>query len=158
MFKFGKKRVLALATVAALAVAGIAYAYWTTSGSGSGTAPVGDVNGITVNQTSTISDLYPGRPAQSLSGDFTNTNASKVYVHTVTASLASVDHGYSDTSKPPCTIADFKLPTDTATVDAEVASGTSVGTWSGPTVELTDTGLNQDNCKLATLHISYSSN
>lgn len=65
--------------------------------------------------------------------------------------------GAEDPGLPACTVADFAL-SGTATVDAEVPSGTGVGSWSGISVRLLDSSTNQDNCKSATVHLSYSSN
>jgi hypothetical protein len=152
-----KTAVVASGLALAVAVGAVAYAYWTNSGSGSGNAATGSNNAVTVNQTSPVADLYPGGPAATLSGNFDNGNSGKVFVHEVTASLFSVDGG-SDASKPDCTTADFELTSNPALVDAEINSGSGVGAWSGIKVALKDTGLNQDNCKNAVLHISYSSN
>jgi hypothetical protein len=152
-----KTAVVASGLALAIAVGAVAYAYWTNIGSGAGTAATGSDNAITVNQTSAPEGLYPGGPAAELSGNFTNPNSSQVFVHQVTASLASVDGG-SDASKPACTVADFQLSNNPVTVDAEVPAGGGVGSWSGIQVSLKDTGANQDNCKNAVLHISYSSN
>jgi len=152
-----KTAVVATGLALALATAAIAFAYWTNSGTGSGSASTGSDTGITVNQTSSVAGLYPGGPAAPLSGDFTNPNASQVYVHQVSASLASVSGGAEDLALPACTVADFAL-SGTATVDAEVPSGSGVGSWSGISVRLLDSTANQDNCKSATVHLSYSSN
>jgi hypothetical protein len=151
-----KTAVVATGLALALATAAIAFAYWTNSGSGTGSAATGSDTSITVNQTSSPAGLYPGGPAATLSGNFTNPNSSKVFVHQVAASLVSVDGG-SDAGKPACTTGDFALSANPATVDAEVDPGTG-GTWSGIQVRLLDTSANQDNCKNAVLHISYSSN
>jgi hypothetical protein len=152
-----KTAVVATGLALALATAAIAFAYWTNGGSGSGTAATGSDVAITVNQTSSPAGLYPGGPAATLSGNFDNTNSSKVYVHQVTASLASVDGG-SEAGKPACSTSDFELSSNPATVDAEVDPGTGVGAWSGIQVRLLDTSANQDNCKNAVLHINYVSN
>lgn len=162
--KSKKALVLLAVTVAAVAAAVAGYAYWTASGSGAGTAATGSItSGITVNQNSVVSGLYPGGPAQTLSGDFSNSNNSPAYVTSVTASLSSVDGG-SDSSKPACTTADFQLSNATMSVGQDIPgragydSNVTAGSWSGATVALKDTADNQDNCKNATLHISYTSN
>ncbi len=61
---------LAVLVVAAIAAFG-AYAYWTTTGNGTGSATTGTDHGVTVNQTSPSSGLYPGGSV-ALSGDFTS--------------------------------------------------------------------------------------
>jgi hypothetical protein len=152
--KFSRKTLVAAGTVFLIAAGG-AYAYWTQGGSGTGSGANGTTTGITINQTSTVTGLYPGGPAQALSGNFNNTNSGPVRVSTVTASLVSVT---GSTGTPACTIADYQLNTPVATVNAEIASGTGVGAWSGPTVQLLNSATNQDACKNATVNLSYTSN
>ncbi len=150
-----------LAVVAAMATVG-AYAYWTAAGSGAGSATTGTITaGITVNQTSSVSGLYPGGLAQALSGNFSNANTSNAYVTSVTASLSSVTMSSSavvDAGHPACTVADFQLNNPTTSVGQDITPGAANGSWSGPSVQLLNTASNQDNCKNATLNISYSSN
>lgn len=152
MARFTKKKVVAVAATAVLAVsAGAAYAYWTNSGSGTGDASTGNNTAITVNQTSVVSALAPGLAAQPLSGNFTNPNSSPVYVASVTATVASTD-------KVGCDASDYTVVQPTA-VNAQVASGTGVGSWSGGSIQFNNkANANQDACKGATVTISYTSN
>jgi len=144
-----KKLLVALAAVTVVAIAAIgAYAYWTQGGSGTGSAATDTTTPVTVNQTSTITGLYPGGSAQPLSGDFDNPNASPVKVGSVTAIVL-------DTTNPGCTSADFTIG-GTAAVDAVIPSGNGVGSWSGLTIQMDDTGVNQNACKNVTVHLSYS--
>jgi hypothetical protein len=155
--KITKKRVLtALSVIGVLVVAAISYAYWTAGGSGDGTATAGSTTGITVNQTSTLDAMYPGDSAQTLSGDFTNTNDGPVYVGTVTVSIASVDKA-SDAPAGTCDASDFTLSDEEMSVNAEVPSGTNKGSWTGATIQFNDkAGTNQDACKGATVNLHYA--
>jgi hypothetical protein len=160
MFKFGKKRVLALAAVAALAVCGIAYAYWTTSGSGTGSATTGDVTAIKVNQTNAVSGLYPGGLAQAVSGNFDNGNSGKVYIASVTAEVTGVTMATPkpNASAPDCTTGDFAI-SGTSNTPGEIDPGNGKGAWNGLKVALTDNATaNQDNCKNASIEITYTAN
>src|SRR5207248_1444241 len=77
-----KRRILfagGTATVV-LGIAVGAYAYWTQSGSGTGSATADTTSSITVNQTSSVSALYPGGTAVTLSGNFNNPNSSAVKI------------------------------------------------------------------------------
>jgi hypothetical protein len=139
--------------VAVMAAVG-ANAYWTTGGSGTGSASTGTTAAITVNQTSTPSGLYPGGSG-ALSGDFTNGNASPVYISSVTASVTAFS-AQANGSKPACTQADFSI-SGTATVGAQVPVGTG-GSWSGLSLNMTNSGTNQDNCKSISVPISYTAN
>src|SRR6476469_9210679 len=58
--RFTKKRtVMALSAVGVLAIAGVALAFWTTSGSGSGSATTGSDAGVTVSGDPS-NGIYPG--------------------------------------------------------------------------------------------------
>jgi len=145
-----------LTIVVLLAIGGVALAYWTQGGSGSGTASAGTPVAITVNQTGSPSGLYPGGPAAALAGTFTNTNTGPVTISSVTAAVHAFASHTVDATKPDCTQADFAIAgTSSANV---VPSGTAVGSWSGLTVRMLDNGLNQDNCKGAAITIDYTAN
>ena len=148
-----KSRFVALAVLAlALAVGGIAFAYWTQGGSGSGGATAGTTSAITVNQTGTPTGLYPGGPAAPLSGTFTNPNAHPVHISGITA----VVHSFSvqtDNTKPACTQADFAVG---GTSGANVVPAGTGGSWSGLTISLNDGVANQDNCKGVSITLDYT--
>jgi hypothetical protein len=151
---FSRKTLVAAGTLFVIAVGG-AYAYWTQGGSGTGSATNGTTVGITVKQTSVITGMYPGGPAQALSGNFDNANSGPVRVATVTAALTGVT---GSVGTPACTIADFQLNNPVVTVNAEIASGNGVGAWSGPSVQLLNSATNQDACKNASVTLGYTSN
>jgi hypothetical protein len=155
MFKFSKRRVIVLGALLTLALSGAALAFWTAGGSGSGTASVGNATGLTANQTSTLTAMYPGDSAQTLSGDFDNPNSGKTYVGTVTASISSVTDG-SGAVAVGCDASDFTLASKVMTVNAEVPNGTNVGAWSGATIKFNDKATNQDACKGVTVHLAYA--
>lgn len=154
--KFTKKRIV-VAAVAALVLipAGTAFAYWTVGGSGSGTATTGTSADITVNQTSTLNAMYPGDTAQTLSGDFDNTNSGPVYVGTVTVSIDSVTKA-TGAAAGTCDATNYTLSNPVMTVGHEVASGTSVDSWSGATIKFNNKTTSQDGCKGATVNLTYA--
>lgn len=156
MFRAHKKLSIAVGLVAVMALSAGAYAYWTQAGSGSGSAATGTNVAITVVQTSTPADLYPGGPTAALSGTFTNTNDGPVYVGTVSASISSVS-GPNITAGTPCTAADYTLVGFPLTINAEVRAD-DTSTWSGGTIQMVNSGTNQDGCKGATVNIGYTSN
>jgi len=152
------QRVKVGAVVGAVVIGGggAAFAYWTAGGSGTGTAATGTNVAITAVQTSTVSAMGPGDAAQTLSGNFNNTNSGPVYVASVTASIASV---VKATSAPlgTCDATDYTLATATMTVAAEVAAGTAKGAWTGATLKFNNkTATNQDACKGATVNLAYA--
>ncbi|MCU0257414.1 MAG: hypothetical protein MUF56_00120 [Solirubrobacteraceae bacterium] len=58
-----RKVLVPLIVVGVLAVAGAAVAYWTSSGTSTGTATVGTASGLTVPPFTLAGTLYPGGPA-----------------------------------------------------------------------------------------------
>lgn len=155
MRKYPKWATVGATTVGAVALSGVAYAYWSAGGSGTGSADTGTNVPITAVQTSTVSAMAPGIAAQTLTGNFTNTNAGPVYVSTVTASIASVTKGGSPVAG--CDATDYALANAVMTVNAEVPAGTATGSWTGATIAFNNKSLvNQDACKNATVALSYA--
>jgi len=155
VFKFGKKKIVASAIVAAVTIAGsiAAYAYWTAGGSGTGSAATGTNVAISAVQTSTVTAMAPGDSAQSLNGTFLNTNTGPVYVATVTASISSVVKA-GGAPVGTCDATDYTLADAVMTVNAE-ALADDTSTWSGATIKFNNKGTNQDACKLATVNLAY---
>lgn len=156
MRKSKKNILIAAVTVGLLAIGGGAFAYWTLSGTGTGTASTGLSSGtITVVQTSTVSNLRPGGTAQALSGNFNNTDTGPVYVASVTAAILSVTKA-GNAPVGACTAADYTLSNAIMPVAAQIPSGTAQGSWSGATLAFNNTGSNQDGCQGATVNLSYT--
>lgn len=160
MKRFTSKKGITLLAVMVVAVVSAvgAYAYWTTGGTGSGSATAGTNLNVVVNQDSvSAANLYPGGPAEALSGDFDNPNPGNAYVSSVTAVVSSVTGGAQDAAKPACAPSDF-LISGTSNVPGDIPSGVDKGAWSGLNIALLNTAANQDNCKNATAVITYTAN
>lgn len=150
-----KVAVVMISAVVVVAGAGVAYAYWTGTGSGTGTVATGTSAAITVNQTSSLTAVKPGLAAQTLSGDFTNATTGKVYVTSVTVSIASVVKDGAAVAGT-CDATDYTLAGATMTVGADEPIGSNVGAWTGATLAFNDKATNQDQCKLATVNLAYA--
>ncbi len=147
--------IAAFSTVTVILAGVAAYGFWSTGGSGSGTAGTGTTISATVIQTSSATGLYPGGSV-ALSGNFNNPNSGAVYVAGVTAAVHAFN-SQTDVSKPACTQADFSV-TGTSNAPGSIAAGSGVGAWSGLTLNMTNSGANQDNCKsLSNLQLDYTS-
>lgn len=152
-----KKRTTIAAGALVLVVGGgVAYAFWTNSGTGSGSATTGTNVALAVNQTSTVTAMAPGVAAQALSGNFDNPNAGPVFIKTVEATVTS-------TGVPGCTAADYTIAGTSVIGTASPgaggsvpAGGNGVGSWSGLTIAFNNTASNQDLCKNAVLTIGYT--
>ena len=135
---------------------GAASAYWTISGSGSGSVTTGNVTAVTVNQTTVITNLAPGVAAQALSGTFDNPNSGPVYITSVTASISGVTKA-AGAATGTCDATDYTLANATMPVGVEVAAGTGKGAWTGATLAFNNKPTtNQDACKGATVNLSYA--
>jgi len=153
--KLGKRTwvLLAVAGVAVItAVAG--YAYWTTSGTGAGSATTGTNSAVTITQTSTVSNLRPGSPAQALDFDINNTASVNQYVDGVVVAMTGVT-GPNITLAHPCTTGDFTLVQPNA-INSDLTPGNHSYAPSGASLALNDTASNQDGCKGATVALSYT--
>jgi hypothetical protein len=161
----GRKRFgLIAATVAAVLVGGgVAVAFWTTTGDGTGTADVGTAGTVTITQDGpAITDLFPSddvADAQDINFTINNGNAGPLRVSTVTISIASITGGGTDGTKPVCTAADFILEPSggVVTIDADVAPGSTPypSGVTGATIRMDNTALNQDNCQGATVNLAF---
>ncbi|KGA10375.1 MAG: hypothetical protein GM44_4210 [actinobacterium acAMD-2] len=147
--KRGTLLVASLAT-ALLVGGGVAFAYWTTTGSGTGSAAAGDSSPVDVTQTNTVTGLYPGGPAQDIDLNIDNSNDADQYLAKVTVSVSS-------TSNAGCTAADFTV-TD-ATIGAEVPSGSTnayAGSDTGASIKMNNAATSQDACKNATINLAFN--
>jgi len=150
------KRAVVLAVALVMLVGGVAYAYWTVGGSGTGTASTGSTVDVTVVQTSTVTGLAPGGAAQTLSGNFNNTNSGPVFIGTVTASISSVTKA---TGAPAgtCDATDYTLSNAAMTVNTQIPAGSGVGAWTGATIAFNNkAAVNQNACKGATVNLAYT--
>jgi O-acetylhomoserine/O-acetylserine sulfhydrylase-like pyridoxal-dependent enzyme len=141
---------VAIGGVALLVVAGGAYAYFTSSGGGTGAATVGTSTPIVVHGTS-ASTLYPGTSSVV---SFTVDNASPGAQFVNKIQLASVA---ADASHPTCATVlntDFSMPDVTVARDFATGLGQTV-TQTG-TITMADTGISQDGCKGATLTLTFA--
>jgi hypothetical protein len=143
-----RRRIAAAGVVVALIAAGSAYAYWSATGTGSGTTAVSAGGVVTV--TATVTDgIVPGgtEPVS-----FTAANATSAPLTVATIHLLSVT---ADTLHPTCAVADFTMAD--VTEAHEVPAGATVEALpTGGTLHYADTGVNQDTCKGATLTLALT--
>jgi hypothetical protein len=157
---FTKKRSLvALGAIAALVIAGTAFAYFTNSGSGTGTGSTSTVGATDLSYSqNTLTAMYPGDSAQTLTVTVKDTNSSvSEYVNGVSA--------YITTNQSGCTGADFLIDGKTSSQASpvtlgwtaqELKAGGSAST-TGDTVQFNDTTAPQNGCQGATVTLNYAS-
>jgi hypothetical protein len=148
-----KTKALVAASVLVVGTAGGAYAYWSSLGSGTGSASTGTSSAFVVTtDTATGSPLTPGGPTQTVAFHVENTNSGVQYLDTVTVTVAT-SNGSAWTAVSGCSAADYTVGTPSFTA-GEVASGDTVdGTV---TVTMKNLSSNQDGCKGATVPLYVS--
>lgn len=146
-----KRTVLVLSAVAVLAVAGLAIAYWTTTGAGEGSGAVASSNG-TLTLHGTISNkLTPGGNSPvAFTAD--NPNSSSEQVGTVKAAV-TIDDTHA---KAGCKASDFTIA-DTEEGQVIPANSTGVALAHAGTITMADTEENQNACQGATISLALSS-
>jgi hypothetical protein len=149
------------ATLGAVVLGGggmLAFAYFTSTGAGTGSAGVGSSTPVTITQTGTVSGLVPNGPGQTINYKVTNSGSGSEYVNQVTVSVASIS-GAGTVTGPgidACTPSLFHITQGSPIATNLAGSG---GNASGiATISLPDDNKNQDNCQGATVNLSFSSN
>ena len=147
-----KRRSIALGLFLTLAIAGLAIAYWTNSGSGTGSATTGDTsNDLSFAQTSTHTNLRPGGAAQAITGDITNNGDETVLVNNISVDLDDT------TWVGTCEATDYTISGSPLTVNQSVAAGDDVAIPAGLTIEFNNKPAeDQDDCKTQALVLSYT--
>jgi hypothetical protein len=151
----GKRASVALGSTIAIVAAGVAFAYFTSSGSGTGSASVGSSSAVTLH-ASISSNLYPGSSSPvTLTVDNPSTGVQRV--GTVSLASISVDAGHSSCST---TISggnpDFTMAAVPVNQVFPPGSGQSVSATG--TLAMNETGVNQDACQGATLTLHLTNN
>jgi hypothetical protein len=152
MLHFSKKRAVIVGAIATLAIGGVAFAYFTNSGAGTGSATVGSSAAATVNQTNTLTALFP-TTSQPVTVTVTNNGSGSQRITAV--QLASIT-----SDKPACDISlnatGSAFTMAPITIGETLAAGATSTPHSG-TLTMNDTGANQDSCQGAALTLNYTS-
>jgi len=103
------KRAVVLGAIAIIALAGSAYAYWTTNGSGTATAKTGKTVPVVVSQLGDVSGLAPGSGPQPVNFKINNPATSPQYIRTVTMAIGTIEKAGVAVPDTDCSAADFGL-------------------------------------------------
>lgn len=166
MRALSKKSMVGVAAAAVVvAGSGVAWAYWTASGTGSQTASTAAAGAqVSITGATTLTAMYPGDAAQSFTATVTNTDpAQSAYVTVVRAHLTVAQ---APGAVGTCDAGDYLLD-GTAGADQahpvtlhwtaqELAHGAAASTAGTDTIQFNDKSTtNQDGCKGATVTINY---
>jgi hypothetical protein len=153
MRRFSRKALVAGGLVAPLGLGGIAFAYFTSTGAGHGSATVGESSPVELTQTNTLSDMFPGSAAQDIDLNVDNPGGGNEYVGTVSISIDPL-------SLPAGCSAGWFTITNAAVAD-NVSPGAThayLGADTGASIKLDESGGSQDACQGADLVLDFSSN
>jgi hypothetical protein len=170
---FKKRAIVALTVVAALVITGAALAYFTSSGSGAGSATVGTSSALTIHAT-IASTLDPGT---SSAVTFTVDNPSPSHQEVGTIQLASINACPSgdawngtacsnggveittcesvETSASDTNTANFWMPDVAA--DQDLPNGNGQAITATGTLTMNDLNSSQNSCKSANLTLNFTS-
>jgi hypothetical protein len=157
MKRLKHKKVAGLLVIALLALTSVAaYAYWTSTGSGTGSATVGTDSPWQVDtDAATGGPLTPGGPSQTVGYTITNNSTGHQSLNNVAVSVANSD-GSPWNGPGTCSAADFEVNgaaagtayDDTDAIGNFAPSGTDTGSV---TIQMIDTGVNQNDCRGVTV-------
>lgn len=146
-------------TIAAVFVAGTAYAFWTTTGNGTGTAATGTDTPVTVTQTGTLpSDLAPNGPAKPIAFTVTNGKNAPQRVANVTIAIDTITYtsGGADAIAAGCQKNWFTI-VQPNTINADIpANGFTDFPSTNASIRLVDSTTNQNTCKGVTLGLTFT--
>jgi hypothetical protein len=149
-----KSKIAAVAAgTAVVALVGTgAMAYWTATGSGTGTAATSaGASNLAVTQTAAPINMAPGITAGPVAVDVTNNAVNRAFVSQVVVSIASVTGGAGS-----CDATDYVLTGTTMTNGAGELNAGATAHFSGASLGFNDKVTNQDGCKGATVNLAYA--
>jgi hypothetical protein len=159
-----KKRAAAIGAVTAATLLGgtVAFAYWTTTGSGTGSATAGDPTDFTIVEQSTSGDpLTPGGPVQTAVFKVHNGGSGQQYATKVVVSVASED-GTAWSAVSGCSAADFVIGGEEPGASHEILVGEDIApglnsTQQSVTIQMWNDPDNAQNaCQGVTVPLHYA--
>lgn len=158
------KATIAVGTAAAIITsASAAYAWWTTSGTGTGSATAGTVSQnltLTASQVTAGDRLYPGGAAVALKIAVSNPNTYSVSLAGTTVAITSGSIKCGATPVPDAwfTLAAATVTnTDITPAQVGVTPGAATLSPSGVTVQFNDAAIDQNVCKSAAVTFNLTS-
>lgn len=144
-----KLKVALGATVVPVVLAGSAFAYFTSTGAGTGSGTTGTNSAVVLHGT-VVDTLYPGT-SSTVSFTVDNPSPGHQYVNVITLGSVTTDAAHSA-----CAVADFTMPAVTAAQD--VAAGNGIAITATGTITMANTSVSQDACRNAPLTLNLTSN
>jgi hypothetical protein len=158
MLHFTKKRAVIGAAIATLAMGAVAFAFFTSTGAGTGNATVGQASAFTVDTAAPTGTLYPGAGTSTFGYTITNPSPGHQNVSSVVATVATsglnVVTGPTNTPVSGCLASWFHATANPGALPADLAGGdTKPGTVD---VTMDNVNTSQDACQNVTPNITVS--
>jgi hypothetical protein len=149
-----KKRItFVLVGVLMLGGAGVAFAYWTSTGTGDGSAETGTSVAFIIAADPAVGTIVPGGAGQTVDFTVTNPGPGVESLSNVTVTMASAA-GVAWVPPVGCDIADYTASVTTQPVDGEIPVGDGVDGQA--TVTLANSATNQDACQGQTVPLYFT--
>jgi hypothetical protein len=143
---------------AVLLTGGVAFAFWSSTGTAGGTAEVApDATNLTVTQIGTPTGLFPGGSPVDIVAKVDNPSGTAIQLTDVTVTVTDVVDGLGASIGAGCPTTDFAIA-DTSYAGELIAAGGTSGNETVATIQLLETGVNQDDCKGADVVLSLVAN
>jgi hypothetical protein len=132
---------------------GVALAYWTTAGSGSGEASTSSTDAkLITQQKGTVSNLFPGGAPQNVVGTVTNDGPSSVFVRQVEVKISGVPNRIGTG----CDASDYTIANPIVPVNAELAKKGDLVEIHGATIKFNNKAdEDQNDCKGAIVSLQF---
>ena len=162
MIRFIDKKICAVALTAALVLGsgGVAFAYFTSAGSGNGSATVGTVGGtdLAITSSAPAGSIYPGAAPVGFTIAAQNMGSADEHVNDITITVASDGSGNAlDASGVPivgCLASWFAVGAPVV-VDATLSPGAYSSAFD-TTIGLTELAIDQDPCQGVTVKLIFA--
>lgn len=150
-----KRALIAVTATCVVALAGAAFAYFTTTGSGTTTAKTGSSTALTLHATVT-GNLYPGTSSP-VSFTVDNPSPGSQRVGSISLSSITVDGAHS-TCSTVITGGNPDFTMSAVAVNSSFPSGNGQSVTPAGSLKMNETGVNQDACQGATLTLNLVNN
>jgi hypothetical protein len=155
--KLTKKRtIIAISAIAVLVVAGSAFAYFTSTGNGTGQATVGSASNWTVTPAAATGTMYPGAGTSTIAYTITNASTGHQKLAATTALVNADTNGYITANGVSVTgcLATWFTANNHSPAAADLAGAAT--TTGSVDVTMTDAAVAQDTCQGHTPDVKIS--
>jgi hypothetical protein len=171
LFKRKKAVAVGLTAGLVLGLGGAAFSFWTTTGTGQGTASVGtDTQWVVAQTTNVGGPLTPGGPTETIGYTVTNNSTGHQKLNQVTIQVATTNnldpnstpgvYSFTNGTDPNCTKGDFNVGgagAGTTAVQLPAVDLAPSGVYTGSvTVQMVNLATNQNSCKNQNPPLFYS--